>query len=514
MIRRWQILFILIILSAGALRTVRLAQRPMHTDEAVHAVKFGALLEEDRYAYDPFEYHGPTLNYFTLPFAQLFGRHQFTQITEFTLRLVPAVFGVLLLAAFLLIRREMGNAALLMACLFTAISPAMVFYSRYYIQEMLLVCFSFAAGAAGWRFLTSGRRTLAVLTGLFLGLMHATKETAIISAAAMLVSFLLCFWRNCKNFKPMSLKMVVLIFAVAAATSALFYSSFGSNPHGVVDSILTYKTYVDRAAGQHQAHLHPWHYYFSILSWNHTSGRPVWSELMILLFSGYALVRLLRNKQPLFLIFLGLYAVTLSLIYSTLSYKTPWTMLGFYQPLILLAGYGVVQAWQFLRQPIARMFFIIAVAVFSTHLLWQTILQNFKYECDPANPYVYGHTGRDIYKMVDRICKVAEAHPDKRDLYLEVIVSRDDYWPLPWYLRDFTHIGYWNHVDSSTPVAELIIAGPDQEQAVLNKVYEIPPPGQRNLYVPLFDDYLELRPGVELRGFVTKELWDRFWQAQ
>ena len=58
--------FSIIILLALALRLPRLAQRPMHTDEAVHAIKFGQLLENNDYRYDHFEYHGPTLNYFTL----------------------------------------------------------------------------------------------------------------------------------------------------------------------------------------------------------------------------------------------------------------------------------------------------------------------------------------------------------------------------------------------------------------------------------------------------------------
>jgi hypothetical protein len=30
--------------------------------------------------------------------------------------------------------------------------------------------------------------------------------------------------------------------------------------------------------------------------------------------------------------------------------------------------------------------------------------------------------------------------------------------------------------------------------------------------VPLFDTYTELRPQIELRGYVTKDLWDRFRQ--
>jgi len=46
---------------ALALRCPRLAERPMHNDEAVNAMKFGALWEHGDYKYDPNEHHGPTL---------------------------------------------------------------------------------------------------------------------------------------------------------------------------------------------------------------------------------------------------------------------------------------------------------------------------------------------------------------------------------------------------------------------------------------------------------------------
>jgi predicted membrane-bound mannosyltransferase len=41
--------------------------RPVHTDEAVHSIKFKGLWEDGKYRYDPDEYHGPTLYYATLP---------------------------------------------------------------------------------------------------------------------------------------------------------------------------------------------------------------------------------------------------------------------------------------------------------------------------------------------------------------------------------------------------------------------------------------------------------------
>ena len=74
-----------------------LDDRPMHTDEAVHAEKFADLLEKGFYHYDPDEFHGPTLNYLTLVSAWMRGETTYQAIDETTLRIVPAVFGILLL---------------------------------------------------------------------------------------------------------------------------------------------------------------------------------------------------------------------------------------------------------------------------------------------------------------------------------------------------------------------------------------------------------------------------------
>jgi len=41
-------------------------------------------------------------------------------------------------------------------------------------------------------------------------------------------------------------------------------------------------------------------------------------------------------------------------------------------------------------------------------------------------------------------------------------------------------------------------------------MYAVPPPGQRDLYVPLFDHPMDLRPGVEIRGYVKNDLWEKF----
>ncbi|MCP5063999.1 MAG: hypothetical protein GY936_16275, partial [Ignavibacteriae bacterium] len=99
-------IFVIVIFFALFLRTFQLDNRPLHTDEAVHAVKFGELLEEGSYIYDPIEYHGPTLNYFTLVSTSLFREETLKDINEITIRLVPAIISLLLIASLFLMYQK------------------------------------------------------------------------------------------------------------------------------------------------------------------------------------------------------------------------------------------------------------------------------------------------------------------------------------------------------------------------------------------------------------------------
>ena len=182
---KWRyLLFAIAVLAGVLLRLPRLDLRPMHVDEAVHAIKFGDLLERHAYRYDPVEYHGPTLNYISLIPARLMSESTLSQVHEATLRSVPVFFGVLLLFLPLLIG-DIRSPFVIVAALLTAVSPAMVFYSRYYIQEMPLVCFTFGLIVSAVRYLHGRKIGWAVLAGISLGLMHATKETSIIAVGAL-----------------------------------------------------------------------------------------------------------------------------------------------------------------------------------------------------------------------------------------------------------------------------------------------------------------------------------------
>lgn len=490
----------------------------MHTDEAVHAIKFGALLENNDYKYDPYEYHGPALNYFTSIPAWLSGASSLEQVSEIHLRIVPVFFGLLLILGYHLLVPELGRAKVLAAALLTAVSPAFVFYSRYYIQEMLFVCFSFFLIVGIYKFVRQPRYLWAIVSGIALGLSFATKETCVISFAAITAG-LGVIVASRKSVPLAELKgswtKIAIGLLAALAVSVLFYSSFFTNPRGVIDSLLTYKIYLTRGTGGHQAHLYPWYYYFKWLLFNKEQGKPLWSEFIPVslgiagMISAFVANRN-RDKGDL-LKYLSAIAIVLFAVYSIIPYKTPWSILGGYQVLLLIAG---VFAVNLIRNKGSRVFALLLLVGGTAHLFYQSVQANGRYSSDDSNPYVYAHTSSDIYKMVARVDTLAFYHKLGKELYIEVVCSGADYWPLPWYLRPYPNVGYWSEVSLTTPPGEIILAQPVVEQQLLKKMFELPPPGERHMYLPLFEETLYLRPSVELRGYVRKDLYDNYYYGR
>jgi len=511
---------------ALALRLPQLQQRPMHGDEAVHAIKFGKLLEQGVYTYDRDEYHGPTLNYLTLIPAWLTRAADLVQVTEFTLRIVPVFFGVCLIVLLLLVARPLGTGATVYAAVLTAISPAMVFYSRYYIQEMLLVCFTFGAIVSGYRYSRNASIAWALLTGVFLGLMHASKETCVIAFGSMALALLLTLlMRRQKGSLGTAVKAIRPShlaggLAAAVVVSALFHSSFLTNPAGILDSIRTYTTYLNRAGGN-ALHIHPWYYYLEMLLYFRYGQGPIWTEALIVLLAAVGFIAAMTNKgvsstDGQLLRFIAFYTIIMTIVYSAVPYKTPWCLLGFLHGMILLAGVGAVVLLRRVPNVLPRLIVLCLLFGASVHLIWQAYLSSYRYDADSRNPYVYAHPTPEVFTVVQKIQEYAGAQEDGRNLPIEVICPGDDYWPLPWYLRSFKRVSWRNQVADDADSAPLIIAAPDVEGALTRKLYTLIPLEKRQMYLFLFDKpyYVWLRPGVKLSGFVRKDLWDNLQRQQ
>ena len=524
--RIWLLIFI-VALGALAVRAPRLRMRPMHTDEAVHADKFHMLLEDGVYEYDPNEFHGPTLNYFTLIPARLSGVSQYARITEVTLRIVPVAFGIALILLTVLLADRLGLAAVWAAVL-TALSPAMVFYSRYYIQEMLLVCFTFGAIVAGYRYARARSLGWAIVTGLFVGLMHATKETAIIAFGAMGLALVLValiplgqgrsLRQVLAGFKPLH---IALGLAAAVGVSILFYSSFFSYPKGILDSYLTYATYLGRAGGESTWHIQPWYYYLRMLLFARYENGPIWTEGWIVLLALVGLAAAIKGTPvgPIdrkLVRFIAIYTVAMTVVYSAIPYKTPWCLLSFLHGMILLAGVGAMALFAWVRKPLVQAAWVVLLIVAVAHLASQAYRANFIYYADSRNPYVYGHPTEEIFVAVEKVREYVDPNGVgySKETPIQVAVPGRDYWPLPWYLRDLPAVAWYSTVPEE--IGPLILISDTLEGALAHKLYEETPPEKRRMYMYLFDEpyYIWARPKVKLLGFVRKDLWEQHYYQQ
>jgi len=512
-------LYFIIILIALSFRLPGLSFRTMHGDEAVNAIKYSALLENGEYQYNPAEYHGPVLYYSTLPFSLLLSQTTLQELSESALRIVPVIFCIGLLLILLIIKDRVGWTIVLLSSLLIAVSPIFVYYSRYYIHEMLFVFFGYATIFSAIKLYDKADASWAGLCAAFLALTIATKETWIILLGAMALALvlLIIFYPELRNkifkrLREFSIGVYSSFLLSFLIVYILMFTSFFQNFSGLWDSLAAISTYLDKSDST-SVHVHPWYQYFKWLMFS-SSDSHFWSEgvIGILGIVGISLVFFKKDDTSYKLLFfirlVALVTIISTLIFSALLYKTPWNALSFWMGWILLAAYGFSAILKMVREGMYKYLFLGVVALGILHLSWQSYQINYiEYE-NHTNPYVYAHPQKDIFRILDSLDKIVENHPDKKDMYIQVIIKDNDYWPLPWYLRRYTQVGWWDKVDMDIPSAGFIISGPHMEADLVRKFYEITEPGKRDLYVPLLPDYITLRPEVRLKVYVTLNVRD------
>lgn len=555
--RTWWLAGAAIFATAAFLRLYNLSLVPLHHDEGVNGNFLVTLVRSGSYQYNPENYHGPSLYYLSaaIPWTirVFFGEKAQNAygLTTFNIRLVPVLFALGSILLIFLLRRQLGSVGALSAAALLAVSPGGVYLSRYFIHESLFVFFTLGIVVAAVRYYETGHPVYLILLGASAGLLFATKETWIISVGVLVIALALTvIYRGLRgagtrnNQRQTSRDAAssgsvsqwaaetigrlggvpTIIFSLAGAVAicialgVIFYSSFGKNWKGVFDSLRTFDVWTKTGQTAHAKG--PWTY---LAKWLPFQEAP----LLVLGAIGAVMV-VVKPIKP-FVLFAALWAFGIIAAYSLVPYKTPWLMLNFIVPLALIAGYAVERVYRELSAQAIDKSKSLLVAVGAAAVLWvvasgvlpntallyyqarvnlktfiplyQTIDLNF-WNYDNDNEYyvyIYAHTRRDLLKLVDQIDRIAKQTDKPADT--GITIASGEYWPLPWYFRDYQRVGYYGHMSAS--IEPVIIATESQRnemEATFGSRYRLLESGlnPRGTY--------SLRPGVDLLLYVRRDV--------
>jgi uncharacterized protein (TIGR03663 family) len=537
--RTWLISATTVLIAGIFLRLVKLNLVPLHHDEGVNGNFLLSLVRDGKYVYDPQNYHGPTLYYFSaiIPWiVRFFGGKAAGDkygLTTFNIRLTTVIFGVATIWLALCLRQRLGSMGALSVAALIAISPGAIYLSRYFIHESLFVFFMLGVVVAGLKYYDTGRGVYLILASASAALMVATKETWIINGPVLLIA-LVCtvgYFRLRNRFDrkrepeepsigdqmretidrlggPVPLLTIALVaFAVFILVAVFFYSSFFTNyPKGVADALRTLNLWRQRT----HEHEHAWYQYAYWLT--------IEEGALMLVGALGLLVALWRADSRLGL-FLGLWSFGLLTAYSIAgmsvsrllsdlflhgqiteqTYKTPWICLNFIVPLALTCGYALNFIYEKLRDAEQPWLFITVALMLVSYCGYQLYQLNFIHYDDDVLPYVYAHTKRQMLTMLDEVDRIAQQNGTGQDTGIALVSP--DYWPLPWYFRDFKKVGYYQQI---VPTNEPIIIGSTAQAEQLKQNYadryDLIHSGINE------DGSYPLRPGVDLLLYVRRDV--------
>jgi uncharacterized protein (TIGR03663 family) len=410
----------------------------MHTDEAVNAYIVGQLLAGENFTYSPQDRHGPALAALALPLARLQGANSFSDLTESQLRLTSVAAGTVTILLFGAAAEMFGSIPCLLAALLSAVAPLPVYYDRYFIHESLFCAATFGMILSGWRAWTMRSVGYGTLAGACGALMFACKETAILPLLALAAAALVFRVRNLREAGLARSMRIGPLLAGGGSFLVLLLTLFtwlGRNGNALPALLGLVPDVLARAAGQ--GHQKPFWYYGRLL----TGG---WSGGLLFALACIGFLISIRKRDPSPYGFLSYYGFFIGLIYSLIPYKTPWLALNLWLALALFAARAVELLWLGAKQKLGRRLavpaFCILAAPATLLIVHDTQQRAFLDPAGETNPYAYAHTSDDILGLPSEIADLARRSEIAAP---RIAVIASDPWPLPWYLRHFHQVGFW-----------------------------------------------------------------------
>ena len=440
-------IFLLIFIVTIFLRFWQLDIKLLHHDEAIHSWFSYELLTKGTWIYDP-SYHGPFLYYVTAGMFSLFGD------SDLVARLLPSLFGTLLIPLVYGIYRigYINKKQTLFAALFLAVSPDMVYFSRFLRHDIFMLFFTFLLLVAILYYFEYGQTRFAIIAAIAMGGSLCCKEEMPVIILIFASFFIYEIWRG-KFTLPHEWKYDLILgaFLVLVIMSTM-YSAFGAHIDTLVGQNFALNTTGWYQAVEHWIAMHnqqrlggPWYFYIPLYllyelpiiilgiigtlqflfngfnpsrwinrfkNWLKYRGSVLpTSELAALSLQQLKTQKPVYSKSDEFFRLCIYWMILVMTFYAIVGEKVPWLIIPQLLPMCFVAVYKL--NWQ-------KMVFAIAGCIFLVLITWHVVF----IPVDINEPIVQVQNSEDLRDVMQLI--------DASD---HVVVASKNYWPLPWYYR-------------------------------------------------------------------------------
>jgi uncharacterized protein (TIGR03663 family) len=429
-----------IVAAAALLRLVHLGARPMHHDESLDAWFSWKVAHGQEYRYDPV-YHGPLRFFVTAGFYRILGE------SEATARLLAALCGTGLVALVGTTRRWLGNVGSVAAAALIAVSPSMLYFSRFGREDMPFALCELAVVVLIVAWLRDPQPWHPPVFGAVLAAAFALKETSFILVAVvglylvLLGASELLDARRGRSAPPGAITLrrsLALpgwrawglgIAAFAFTFSMLFsvgFTHLDGVRAGALDGI---RYWLDQQPVNRGAQ--PWPFYLAVL------GGYEWLAVALGIVGA---IRVVRHPDPVrgFVLW---FAVAQLAVYSWASERFPWLVVHPLLPIVLLAGLGAEAVWSRLRRlartriPVPALAGLGAGALVLSFLLLAVPVV-YRAPSDPRHLLVAVQTSDELLDVRDRVQARYLVAPPGRPPVVVIDLRNSATWPWAWYLRD------------------------------------------------------------------------------
>lgn len=560
----WEVgLYVLLMVTALVMRLWALDVRPFHHDESLHAIyswylATGRGYEHNPMMHGPFQFFGTALNFL------LFGD------SDFTARLLPALFGTALVALPYFLRRQLGRWGALVVAILLAFSPMFLYYSRYVRNDIYIAFWSLLLVICMWRYFEERKARYLYIGAIALSLSFCTKEVSYITVAILVLFLIVIAARELITevarrfdlrglsapgeylvligtlslplFSPFielipgvelpggfhwaKLFTLVLFFSISAAIGLwwnwrrwlicallfygifiLLYTSFFTNTPGLASGIWGSVDYWVEQHGVARGGQPP--YYYLVLI-------PIY-EFLPLTFAFIGAIYY-TIKGHLFSRFLLYWAVVSLIIYSFLGEKMPWLSLHIALPAILLGGMFIGQLRHAFHGKRARAWALRGATIFALLLLLPFSVkvacqESYQRSDEPPQMLLYAGISYDVPRIMGQIEELAEERGEAKEM--EITVDSPLTWACYWYLRDYKNVHYYDlsAIERPPPGAVLLLDAGHQSaaQPYLDKYG----PGQRFRYLIWFpEEYRHLDLGWWWGYFLHRQTEGPYWSRE